>query len=148
MGEDWQEFFNLIVCEAQKPLFYKSEEPFKTIDKEPEKIKVTFQMRKAVKKWKILLHGNIKLLTLFLQEMKEDMNIKMAFFSDHLHKDLLSGYQYNYVLDQCSDDQANWDVVAIVKEFEQMKNIPSKKFWGDSFFLYKKEAKNFFVDDL
>jgi hypothetical protein len=30
LGEDWQEFFDLIICDAKKPLFYRSSEPLKT----------------------------------------------------------------------------------------------------------------------
>ena len=41
LGEDWIEFFDLVVCNARKPLFYRGQEEFKSIDGNTKEIATT-----------------------------------------------------------------------------------------------------------
>jgi hypothetical protein len=49
-----------------------------------------------MKNGKVFLGGNAKLLTTYFQELKEDLNLKIAYFSDNMASDLLPGFHYNH----------------------------------------------------
>jgi hypothetical protein len=70
LGKQWEEFFDLIICNAQKPLFTKSRRPFYELDKKSPDLKGTeifdCEMLEHSQS-KVFLEGNAILLTYFLQ---------------------------------------------------------------------------------
>jgi hypothetical protein len=69
LGKDWEYFFDLVLCSCQKPLFYTANTPFYQYNPQTsngEKIESVDAMIPNVKKNKILLNGNARLLTQYL----------------------------------------------------------------------------------
>ena len=90
IGEDWLEFFDLCVCDAVKPLFYRNEIPFE--NSEEKKFGTPLSLMNVLKKDayakaedKLLLKGNVKLLTNYFKESMDKSDLKLVFFSSHLY---------------------------------------------------------------
>ncbi|XP_078356081.1 5'-nucleotidase domain-containing protein 1-like, partial [Oculina patagonica] len=105
VGKDWPELFNIIVCMAGKPGFFKSEEPptqFHEIDGEKEICTV-----QELKENKIYSRGNHKEFTAFLQKQTNQDNPKVLYFGDSIKSDLYPSAVFG-----------DWHVVTVLEEME------------------------------
>lgn len=102
IGEDWESYFDIICCHAQKPSFFKKNTQFCRIEgfseKEPvQKLEPNKQYSK----------GNISELAEFLKGATGKENPKVAFVGDSLRSDVFPGKVF-----------ANWETILILEEME------------------------------
>jgi hypothetical protein len=91
LGEDWMDLFDMVICNAKRPLFSRTEQQFYTLDYEKpnlkgKKISNIDDLLKV--KDKILTEGNTRLVTNFFQKKKEKYNLNFAFVGRDYQKDI------------------------------------------------------------
>lgn len=83
LGEDWREFFDVVVASAKKPAFFTdSMRPFRELNEEIHT--QTWGPVTQLEKGKIYLEGNLKRL----QELKGWQGQEVLYFGDHPYSDL------------------------------------------------------------
>ncbi|XP_073238893.1 5'-nucleotidase domain-containing protein 1-like [Porites lutea] len=105
VGEHWPEMFDVVVCMAGKPGFFKYEEQltqFYEIDGEREGDPV-----KQLQQNRIYSRGNHRDFTAFLQKQTNKENLKVLYFGDSMRSDLFPSVVHG-----------GWDVVTILEEME------------------------------
>jgi hypothetical protein len=101
-GENWQDLFDLIICNARKPHFFTSKTPFRKFN--PKTNSKAWDSVKALKKGEIYYEGN-------LFEMIERTgwpSNRVLYFGDHIYGDLAQPFL-----------KFGWRTGAIIHELEQ-----------------------------
>lgn len=105
VGEHWPEMFDMVVCAAGKPGFFKSEEPlvkFHELDGEKEVCPV-----QELQENKMYSKGNHKDLTIFLQKQTNQDKPKVLYFGDSIRSDMYPSVVFG-----------DWNVVTVLEEME------------------------------
>ncbi|KAJ3431011.1 5'-nucleotidase domain-containing protein [Anaeramoeba flamelloides] len=129
LGSNWQEYFDLILYSARKPVFFQSNSQIPFIDEKKQK-------ECSPKFHYPLKNGNVKDLMKFLNL---EQNNEIIYFGDHPIGDIRE-----------AKNNFNWTTVSIVEELDQLNNEQSdnysesiekrKQFWGDYFYCNKKPS--------
>ncbi|KAJ7333511.1 5'-nucleotidase [Desmophyllum pertusum] len=113
VGKDWSEMFDIVVCMAGKPGFFKSKEPltkFHELDGEKEVCTV-----EQLQENKIYSRGNHKDFTTFLQKQTNQDNPKVLYFGDSIKSDLYPSVVFG-----------DWHVAAVLEEMESEGMVTCK----------------------
>lgn len=105
VGKDWSKMFDIIVCMAGKPGFFKTDEPLPKFHQlEGEKEVCTVQ---ELKENNIYSRGNHRDFTSFLQKQTNQDNPKVLFFGDSIRSDLYPSAVFG-----------GWHVITVLEEME------------------------------
>ncbi|XP_062165579.1 uncharacterized protein LOC133872079 isoform X2 [Alnus glutinosa] len=107
--DSWRELFDVVIAQANKPVFYTSEHPFRCYDTENDTL--AFTKVDTFLPNKIYYHGCLKS---FLQITKWN-GPEVIYFGDHLFSDLRG------------PSKAGWHTVAIIHELESEIRIQNEE---------------------
>jgi len=107
LGEDWENFFDLICCHTRKPLFFHSQtHPFHPHDSSRLNLKGdAIHSHDDLEEGMKYIEGNSYMLTEFFKKVLIKDEVKVAYFGD------------NYITDTYASSQMpNWHGFAIIEE--------------------------------
>ncbi|KAJ6252495.1 5'-nucleotidase domain-containing protein [Anaeramoeba flamelloides] len=129
LGSNWQEYFDLILMYAKKPVFFQSGSQTPFIDVKTQKecsLKIRYPLQ----------NGNVKDLMKFLDL---EQNNEIIYFGDHPIGDVRE-----------AKNHVNWTTVSVIEELDIYNNEQSdnysesiekrKQIWGDYLFCNKKPS--------
>jgi len=141
LGEDWREFFNIVLTACGKPYFFDQNwvQHFYEVDLNQDNLRGR-ELREGelLHDGQIYIKGNSRQLDVFFQKITEKEAPKVLFFGDQ------------YISDVHASASHGWDSVAIVEEL--MHNTPEAekadlfhyyKYWGDYF--QEGTSRNYFL---
>lgn len=117
LGENWKEYFDVIICNARKPYFFMEDRPFS--DAENEFVNEVQQLNEIeLKPFRIYNRGNWKHLIKFMSKQVNVDKPKCVYIGDNMIQDILSPWQF-----KCCD------TVAVSLELKDDFGI--SKMWGN-----------------
>jgi hypothetical protein len=155
---NWEDLFNFIVTNCQKPLFYKSECPFYELQETSRTYRGPMvdslkDLKRCIKKVKFFQEGNACLMTYFLAAALNKNNFKVGVITDQLYSEVQAIYDFNQEL--IKQTPARWEAIAYINEMQhhlEDKIDPyisyDPKIWGTSYFINEDKGNtrcNFFA---
>ncbi|RLN49367.1 hypothetical protein BBJ28_00000825 [Nothophytophthora sp. Chile5] len=128
IGRDWLRYFDLVITEAKKEIFFDelNDVPFSELVMESATnvdgagTRASKKTVKILQRGRIYAHGNVKTLMAFFREtpssttsiisFSEEKVRRICYFGDHLLQDVLLPAEHTTL----------WDLVAIVKEIQYL----------------------------
>ena len=117
---------SIIICNAKKPLFTRTESAFYQFDMSSvnfkgDKIENAADLKPEEGK-KIFLEGNCRMLTEFFQTKLKKENVRTAYFGHHGFSDIQAFYEFDYWMRYNKKFKGKWDVIAIIEEMSFFDN--------------------------
>ena len=99
LGANWEIYFDFCLTNACKPLFFRTEKPFYTVDRNNEENKGmrinTIDSLWTVSPDKFFIEGNAMLITEYMQKVTKKKDARIAYFGDHCLNDVRATYEFN-----------------------------------------------------
>lgn len=135
LGKNWEDLFDLVVSNAEKPSFFKSKEkPF--FEFNVENLKYRGDVARDLKKCKYVVEGNVNLVEKVIEERNGTHLKRKIFVGDNLICDNFSSLQ-----------NEKWDTIHLFEESQDMENgkmmngLDFQEYWGSYFHEESNEEK-------
>lgn len=115
IGEDWRDFFDIVICYAKKPGFFTMKRDFIGLNKFTETGSIQFN---DLQVGGIYTHGNWDDLEKFMKNLSNATNPKVLYVGDNLVQDIYTPHVHS-----------NCDTVAVCEELEAEKKFEFMNSW-------------------
>ena len=148
LGPDWKDFFDFVIINMHKPLFWNAKNPFHAFDPTNEEMKGQkidnfMEFHSHLQQSKIMLGGNGSFLTQYLQTTLCKKKLKICYVGTHYLFDVRSLTEFDWRLKDVENSEAKWESIVCMEEiasFDQEKCDTSNmvesdpNYWGPSYF--------------
>jgi hypothetical protein len=99
LGQNWEQFFNIVICYSRKPNFFRKSQPFFEVIKDGlykgNRLTNVAEFERNNKYNFRFTEGSSKTLTEYLQKTLKKDNVRTCYFGDNYQQDVAEVHLFN-----------------------------------------------------